>query len=274
MSERDDYQQIEELHRKDREASLKRDLETLVSMMDDGIMLVPPQGEPRRGLSDVASDLRGYFERTKERKIIEYIQDFKEVEILGDAAFDWGDFRAAESSPEGTVVRQQMRFMRILKRQPDGSWKIYRTFWTADETPDEAAAVDGIRKAVEEINASWLQGRTEDLAGCFHKDIQMVAPGLQIVGRGRAAVIGSYVNFLSRAEIHNFKTEEPQISIWGDTGIAGYGFEIDWEENGKRKTELGKEVFVFRRESGRWLAVWRLMLPAESDRHGEPGPPA
>ena len=272
MSERDDYREIEELHRRDREASLKRDLETLISLMDDGIMLIPPRGEPRRGLPGVADDLEKYFERTKEGKIIEYVQDFKEVEVLGDVAFDWGDFRGAESSPDGAVVSQRMRFMRILKRQADGSWKIYRTFWAAEETPDDVAAVTGIRKAVEEINASWLQGRTEDLAGCFHENIQMVAPGLQIIGRGKAAVIGSYADFVGRAEIHDFKTEEPQISVWGDTGVAGYGFEIDWEENGKRKKDLGQEVFVFRRESGLWLAVWRLMLPSEGDRHKEAGP--
>ncbi len=274
MCEKDDYQEIEELHRKDQEASLKRDLETLVSLMDDGIMLIPPRGEPKRGLSGVAGDLKKYFEQTREGKIIEYVQDFKEVEVLGDAAFDWGDFRGAESSRDGAVVSQRMRFMRILKRQSDGSWKIYRTFWTADEIPDEAVAVEEIRKAVEEINAAWLQGRTEDLTGRFHENIQMVAPGLQIIGQGRTAVIGSYADFVSRAQIHNFKTEKVQISVWGDTGVAGYGFEIDWEENGQRKTDLGKEVFFFRRESGLWLAVWRLMLPSESGQHGEPGPPA
>ncbi len=260
----DERRKIEELHRKDRAASLAKDYLTLLSLMDEDIILIPPKGEPQRGIGAVSQNLKAYFDESEGGDVLEYDQDFEEVVVSGDMAFDWGDFRGREVLPTGGEVRQSARFMRILKRQIDGTWKVFRTLWVGEEIPDETAAADEIRRIIRAINEAWTQKKTEDLDAFFDDRIMIVAPNLHVLGRGKEACLASYADFAGRARIRRFSADVPEISIWGDTAVAGYSFEIDWEEMGRERKDAGREVFVFQRAAGRWLAVWRLVLPQDT----------
>jgi hypothetical protein len=55
---------------------------------------------------------------------------------------------------------------------------------------------------------------------------------------------------------------EPDVDIFGDTAIAVYAWNMTYELSGLEYRESGHDVFVFNRDQGRWLAVWRVMLPA------------
>lgn len=140
-----DRRAIEQLHQRDQRASLERDADTLLSLMDDDIMLIPPRGEPTKGKQAVAAALRTYFEHVKDSTITEYVQAFEEIGIGPDLAFDWGHFRGAEVSAEGRAVRQRTRIMRILRRQADGPWKVYRAFWVEAQPPASWPGQGGLR---------------------------------------------------------------------------------------------------------------------------------
>jgi ketosteroid isomerase-like protein len=259
----DDRLKIEELHQKDRKASLQRDYGTLVSLMDEAMILIPQQRAPLRGKQAVAENLKAYLEQTQGWKVTEYVHDFEEVEVAGDRAFEWGTYRGTVVPPGGQPIRETGKIVRILRRQPDGSWKVYRAMGIADQPSPGKSSQEEIRKIIGAINEAWTQGRVEELNAFFHDKIVMVSPTLQVLSQGREAGVSSYASFLKQAEVHKIKFSEPEIFLSGNTAVAGTSFDITWEAGGRKHEESGREVFVFSREEGRWLAVWRMMLPPD-----------
>ncbi len=128
----DDLRQIEELHRRDRAASLSGDLEGLVLLMDEDIVLLLPGGPPTRGRAAVAASLEAQRDKSPEDKIQEYVHEFEEVKVLGEWAFEWGSYRGTTLKPDGTKVKETGHLMRLLRRQPEGGWKVARAIAAAD----------------------------------------------------------------------------------------------------------------------------------------------
>jgi ketosteroid isomerase-like protein len=61
------------------------------------------------------------------------VLDIQEVKVLGDHAYQWGTYRySMRPRPGGETVRTSGKLMRILQRQPDGLWKMYRGIATVD----------------------------------------------------------------------------------------------------------------------------------------------
>ena len=59
--------------------------------------------------------------------------DTQEVKVLGDHVFQWGTYRySVRPRAGGETVRTSGKLMRILQRQPDGSWKMHRNIATVD----------------------------------------------------------------------------------------------------------------------------------------------
>ena len=66
-------------------------------------------------------------------EILEYVLDIQEVKVLGDHAFQWGTYHdSVRPRTGGEPVRTAGKLMRILQRQSDGSWKMYRGIVTVD----------------------------------------------------------------------------------------------------------------------------------------------
>jgi len=71
-------------------------------------------------------------------EVLEYVLDFEEVKFLGDYAFEWGTIRGAtRPKSSGEIEYSTYKVMRILKKQPDGEWKVHRSIW--NENPAEAS---------------------------------------------------------------------------------------------------------------------------------------
>jgi uncharacterized protein (TIGR02246 family) len=130
----------------------------------------------------------------------------------------------------------------------------------ADQTADREA----VRSLLRQINDAWRQGRPEELVEYFHPQIVLVHPGFSGRGEGRVACVQSYVDFLAAARVHEYTESDHQIDVWGDTAVATYRFVMAWEMGGQSYREAGHDLFVFSREDGRWLAVWRTLQSAPS----------
>jgi ketosteroid isomerase-like protein len=136
-SQEADRKAIEDLHQRDIAASLAFDIDKLVSLWDDNIVAMPPSSAPLVGVEAN----RAYLARNREKManvdILAYEEQWDEVRILGDYAYEYGSIR---SRMRGADARQEtaMAFnvMRVLKRQPGGDWKVYRTMWN-DRGPAE-----------------------------------------------------------------------------------------------------------------------------------------
>ena len=125
--------ELQKLHDLDVKASLEVDIETLVSLWSDDGVLLPEGGKPIIGKDAIGKHLQEYKKEADAFGIIEYSQDFEEIKIIGDWAFEWMIFKGAYRMKEtGEVIEQRARAFRLLNRQPDGSWKAARVMYQND----------------------------------------------------------------------------------------------------------------------------------------------
>jgi uncharacterized protein (TIGR02246 family) len=125
-----DLRAIEVINQRDVQFALANDAAMMMSQWTDDFVLLPAAGPIMRGRSAIAEASRG-VENTIE--ILEYVLDIQEVKVLGDHAFQWGTYDSRmRQRGGGEPVRTAGKLMRILQRQPDGSWKMHRTISTVD----------------------------------------------------------------------------------------------------------------------------------------------
>jgi uncharacterized protein (TIGR02246 family) len=123
--ERDLVNDVEKVYQvwKDYGAALREgDIKHWLSLWtQNGVQLLP--GEPyRKGLNQIRSSLQRNFELFVYEKFTAYPE---EVQIMGDRAYTHGVYSAClKPVDQGNRVRICGKFLTILKKQVDGSWKI------------------------------------------------------------------------------------------------------------------------------------------------------
>ncbi len=121
-------------------------------------------------------------------------------------------------------------------------------------------------EALGTINQAWLEGRPQDMAALIHPEITMVFPGFAGRAAGRDAFIAGFVDFCQNARVVSFHEHDHQVDLAADVAVASYGFEMIYERAGTAFQARGRDLWVFTRQAGEWLACWRTML----DLHEEP----
>lgn len=124
-----------------------------------------------------------------------------------------------------------------------------------------ANAQTEIRQLLKKINEAWVNGHPEELEEYFHEDMVIAQSGLQAQGTGKKACVDSYKEFITHASILGLKESDHHIGVWGDTAVASYKFELEYEINGAKHHDSGVDLFIFTRQRGNWRAVWRTILP-------------
>ncbi|MGE5048168.1 MAG: YybH family protein [Deltaproteobacteria bacterium] len=127
-----DREAIEELRRRDVAASKAQDAEQLAALWTEDCIALPPGLPPARGKAVIRAQLARMLEYQRDVEVVEYEEVFEELEILGDTAIEWGWIRGAERPRAGGEVRRsQVKVMRVLKRQPDGTWLVHRSMFNS-----------------------------------------------------------------------------------------------------------------------------------------------
>jgi uncharacterized protein (TIGR02246 family) len=139
MNEKTDFEKdrekIERLHEKDMNASKAGDFETLRSLMTDDAVIMPPGGDFVRGGAALDASLSRMKEAMSQIEVLEYVEEFEEVMILGNYAAEWGIIRGAEQPKDGGEVElSSYKVMRILQKQSNGEWKVHRSIWNENPT--------------------------------------------------------------------------------------------------------------------------------------------
>jgi ketosteroid isomerase-like protein len=130
---KDDRRAIEALNQHDVKAAMASDIEAIMSQWSDDFVVLPPVGPIVRGLSANTAAAEQGKEQMQALIPLEYVVDFEEITVTGDYAFEWGTYRGAtRPRAGGSDVTFSGKLMRILQRQPDGSWKMHRTMMTTD----------------------------------------------------------------------------------------------------------------------------------------------
>ena len=125
------------------------------------------------------------------------------------------------------------------------------------DSPSSAAAVT---EALERLNRSWLDGRPGDIAPLLHPAIVMVFPGFGGQVEGRDAFVAGFVDFCENAKVHEYTEADHRVNVVGDTAVATYTYVMVYERSSERYRATGRDLWVFTRQDGAWLAAWRTML--------------
>jgi ketosteroid isomerase-like protein len=112
------------------------------------------------------------------------------------------------------------------------------------------------------LNEAWVGGRFDDVGACYHPDAVIQGPTLEPLSRGRQACVKSYEDFVRQSVVREFTMPDPRVNLWGSTAVATCKWEIAYQMKGQDFRESGHDVYVLSHEDGRWLVVWRLVLPS------------
>jgi ketosteroid isomerase-like protein len=127
---REDFEAIEEIHRRDVEATKAGDTETLKSLMDEQCVVFPPDCEPTNGQIYLDQVWPSSTDESQP-EILELVQDWQELCVFGDFAYEQGVVRYTVREAGGQVIRETQQLIRILRRQLNGAWRVYRAIWHA-----------------------------------------------------------------------------------------------------------------------------------------------
>lgn len=103
----------------------------LAEFYTNDAVLIPPDEPIVRGKKAIAAWYQRQFE--KAAPIENPKVTVEEIQVHGNFAFNRGVFiiKFAGESPDKPIV-QNLRFMTIWKKLPDGYWKFYRDIWNTD----------------------------------------------------------------------------------------------------------------------------------------------
>ncbi len=135
----------------------------------------------------------------------------------------------------------------------------------------EASSRTEVAAALARINRAWLDRRPADLGPLFHPALTMVLPGFSGRVEGREANVAGFADFCTHATIHEYREQDSQIDVYGDTAVASFAYEMVYERSGQLYRATGRDLWVFARQHGTWLAVWRTMLDLAERPVEQPG---
>ncbi|MCB0195206.1 MAG: SgcJ/EcaC family oxidoreductase [Anaerolineae bacterium] len=116
------------------------DVEGYMALWADDAMQFPPESLPIVGKEALRAGLESELEAiTYDMEITN-----KEVNVSGDMAVARGTYAATITFKDGSEpMTVDGKYMTLLKRQPDGSWKIFRDIYNSNVPPamDDQASV-------------------------------------------------------------------------------------------------------------------------------------
>ena len=127
---REDIEAIETIHRRDIAATKAGDIDALKSLMDEQCVVFPPDCEPIGGRAYLDQVWPSADEESR-ADILKLEQDWQELIVFGGFAYEQGLVRYEIRGESGKIVRKTQRLARILRRQSNGAWRVYRAFWHA-----------------------------------------------------------------------------------------------------------------------------------------------
>jgi uncharacterized protein (TIGR02246 family) len=129
-----DLQGIERLHKRDIDATLAHDPKALAELFTEDAVLLEPGSAAVVGKPAILAENQKDQAEHPSAKVVSYKPDIKDLQVVDGWAFEWDYFDASyKESEKAEVKRFRAKALRILRRQPDGSWKFARVMWNVAE---------------------------------------------------------------------------------------------------------------------------------------------
>ncbi len=111
-----------------------QDVEALLSLYADGAVRMPPNEAEEVGKEVMRESFQRYFdEMTSEGDGVAV-----DVQVAGDLGFVRGTWSGTNTQKAGgESVQEDSKWLEVLQRQADGSWKIVCEIWNNNNPPSE-----------------------------------------------------------------------------------------------------------------------------------------
>ena len=116
----DDERAIRDLIATWMSASQAGDTDTVLSLMTDDVVFMVPGQEPfgKAAFAAASQDMKDMH--------MEGTSEIRELKVLGDWAYLRGHLQVAMTTPAGSIVRRAGYTLTILRKEPDGKWRLAR----------------------------------------------------------------------------------------------------------------------------------------------------
>ena len=105
----------------------------LVALWSDDGVLISPGDKPLVGKAAIQASLTQNFAKNPTMKVLKYEPEVKDLQLAGDVAYEWGYFTAThQACATSKPFTFRARFLRVIRLQPNGSWKFVRVMWNTD----------------------------------------------------------------------------------------------------------------------------------------------
>ena len=105
---------------------------------DDAIMMNPNQAAVE-GKQAIQASYEAMFKENAGKITVTLVLTPLETQLAGDWAYDRGSATSTITPKSGKPVEQSGKYLVIVKRQADGSWKVYREISNNNAPPPAAA---------------------------------------------------------------------------------------------------------------------------------------
>jgi len=128
---------IERLHQLDVETTLSDSADELAKLWDNDAVRIQAGTVPEVGKAVIYADDKRWEASSGRDHSLCYRPEIQNVQIAGEWAIEWGYF-SYKSSTNGKISTGRGKVMRVMKRQPDGSWKFARVMGVLEKLESAA----------------------------------------------------------------------------------------------------------------------------------------
>lgn len=128
---------IERLHQQDRDATLSDKADELVKLWDPEAVRIQAGRPAEVGRQVIYDDDKRWEAKTGHQHWLCADLEIQDLQIHGDWAFEWGYF-SYKTEANGKTEIGQGKVMRVMRKQPDGSWKFARVMGLQDKDKSDA----------------------------------------------------------------------------------------------------------------------------------------
>ncbi|MGD2124391.1 MAG: SgcJ/EcaC family oxidoreductase [Gemmatimonadota bacterium] len=108
------------------------DYRALAELYDDDAVRMPNEAPPQIGKDAI----REWFRLEGEQYLREIDNVVRDVQVFGDWGYMWGDTSGLLTPMNGgEPITVDSKWMSVVRRQPDGSWKVYRDIYNSNSPP-------------------------------------------------------------------------------------------------------------------------------------------
>ena len=108
------------------------DVDGWIALWDDDGVQMPPGAPAVHGKSAIREAFSGILLSVD---FEEFTINNEEVQVFGDFGFARGNYSFVNAMVEGDPVPFEGKYLTIFRRQPDGSWKVYRDCFNSSTPP-------------------------------------------------------------------------------------------------------------------------------------------